>query len=228
MKYEIIGEPLAVAVCTLDAGETIVSENGAMSWMSDNMKVETTTGGGGFGKMIGKLASGENLFQNKYTAQGTEGMIAFGIKVPGSIRVYDIAPGKGIVSQKGGFLAGTEGVEIGMHTKKKLSASALGGEGLIMQKISGSGTALIEIDGYAVDYDLAPGQRMIVDTGYLAVMEESVTMSVEKVGGGLKSMAFGGDGLFNTVLTGPGRITLQSMPIASLASSMIPFLPTDN
>lgn len=227
MKYEIIGEPLAVAVCTVERGETLISESGAMSWMSDNMKMETTTGGGGLGKMLGKMASGENLFQNKYTAEGKEGLIAFGIKMPGSIRSYEISPGRGIVTQKGGFLAGTQGIEIGMHTKKKFSAGLVGGEGFIMQKVTGNGTVLIEIDGYAVDYDLAPGQKMIVDTGYVAVMEESVTMEVTKVSG-LKNMAFGGEGLFNTVLTGPGRITLQSMPIASLASSIIPFIPTKN
>lgn len=227
MKYEIIGEPLAVAVCTVEAGETLISESGAMSWMSDNMKMNTTTGGGGIGKMFSKLASGENLFQNKFTAEGKEGLIAFGIKIPGSIRAYEISPSRSIVSQKGGFLAGTEGIEIGMHTKKKLSAGLVGGEGFIMQKISGNGTVLIEIDGYAVDYDLAPGQSMIIDTGYLAVMDESVTMEVTKVSG-LKNMALGGEGLFNTVLTGPGRITLQSMPIASLASSIIPFIPTQS
>lgn len=225
MKYEIIGEPLAVAVCNVAPGETLICEPGAMSWMSGNMKMETSTGGGGIGKMFSKALSGESIFQNKYTAEGGEGLIAFGIKTAGSIRAYEISPNRSIVVQKGGFLAGETGIEIGMHGNKKIGAGLVGGEGFIMQKISGTGTVLVEIDGYAVEYNLAAGEKMIIDTGYLAVMDETVTMDVEKAGGGLKNLAFGGEGLFNTTLTGPGTIVLQSMPIASLASSIIPFMP---
>lgn len=227
MKYEIIGEPLAVAVCNVEPGETLICERGAMSWMSGNMKMETGTGGGGIGKMFSKAISGESLFQNKYTAEGGEGMIAFAIKTAGSIRAYEISPNRSVITQKGGFLAGTSGIEIGAHVNKSVKGGLLGGEGFIMQKVSGTGTVLIEIDGNAVEYTLAPGEKMVVDTGYLAVMDETVTMSVEKAGGGLKNMAFGGEGFFNTTLTGPGTIVLQSMPIASLASSIIPFLPAD-
>ncbi len=225
MKYEIIGEPMPVAVCTVDAGETLITESGAMSWMSPNMKMETTTGGG-IGKMFGRMVAGENLFQNKYTAQGGEGMIAFSAKTAGSIRAYEISPSRSIVVQKDGFLASTSGVEIAVHYKKKLSSSMFGGEGFIMQKISGSGTVLVEMDGYAVDYDLAAGEQMILDTGYLAVMDETCTMEVTTVPG-VKNMLLGGEGIFNTVVTGPGRITLQSMPIASLAGAIIPFIPAD-
>ncbi len=224
MKYEIIGEPLPVAVCTVAPNETIITESGAMSWMSPNMQMATSSNGG-LGKMFGRMVSGENLFQNRYTAAGGEGLLACAAKTAGSIRGYEITPGRAIVVQKGGFLASTDGVELSVHLKKKLSAGAFGGEGFIMQKISGQGTALIEIDGYAVDYDLGPGEQMVIDTGYLAVMDESCTMEIQTVPG-IKNMMFGGEGVFNTVVTGPGRITLQSMPISTLAGAIIPFVPT--
>ena len=224
MDYQIVGEPLPVLICDLKAGETIITEGGAMSWMTDNMVMETTSGGG-VGKIFGRMLSGETLFQNKYTAQGTEGQIGLAAKIPGSIRPYEITPQKGIVVQKGGFLASTVGVDLSVHFKKKLGSSFFGGEGFIMQKISGSGTAFIEIDGFAVDYDLAPGEKVIVDTGYLAVMEETCTMDIVSVPG-IKNMLFGGEGIFNTVITGPGRVTLQTMPISNLAGCMIPYIPS--
>ncbi len=224
MDYQIVGEPLPVLICDLKAGETILTEGGAMSWMTDNMVMETTSGGG-VGKIFGRMMSGETLFQNRYTARGKEGQIGLASKIPGSIRAYEITPQKGLVVQKGGFLASTTGVNLSIHFKKKLGASFFGGEGFIMQKISGSGTAFIEIDGFAVDYDLEPGEKVIVDTGYLAVMEETCTMDIVSVPG-IKNMLFGGEGIFNTVITGPGRVTLQTMPISNLAGSMIPYIPT--
>ena len=226
MDYQIIGEPLPVLICDLKCGETILTEAGGMSWMTNNMVMETTSNGG-VGKIFGRMLSGEALFQNRYTAQGKDGQIGISTKIPGSIRAYEITPKKSIIVQKGGFLASTTGLELSVHFKKKLTSSFFGGEGFIMQKISGSGTAFIEIDGFAVDYDLEPGEKVIVDTGYLAVMEETCTMDIVSVPG-IKNMIFGGEGIFNTVITGPGRVTLQTMPISNLAGSIIPYIPSSS
>lgn len=224
MKYSIQGEPLPVAICTVEPGETIITERGSMSWMTPNMKMDTT-GNGGLGKMIGRAFSGESMFQNKYTAQGSTGMIAFASSFPGSIRAFEIAPGKEMIVQKSAFLASDPSVELSVFFQRKFGAGLVGGEGFIMQKLSGSGTALVEIDGHAVEYELAAGQSMIVDTGYLAAMSATCTMSVESVKG-VKNVLFGGESLFNTVITGPGRIILQTLPVFSVARSLMPYMPS--
>lgn len=223
MEYKIQGEPLPVVICTLNDGETMITEKGSMSWMSPNMKMETTTNGG-MGKAIGRMFSGEALFQNKYTAQGGQGMIAFASSFPGSIRAVEIEPGNGLVVQKSAFLASEEGVNLSVFFQKKLGAGFFGGEGFIMQKLSGQGVAFIEIDGYAVEYDLNPGQSIVVDTGYLAAMSESCSMEIQTVSG-LKNKLFGGEGFFNTVVTGPGKVILQTLPISSVADSLRPYFP---
>ena len=223
MKYQIIGEPLPVAVCTVNPGETLISKRGSMAWMTPNMKMETK-GNGGLGKMIGRLASGESAFQNRFTAEGGEGLVAFASSFPGSIRAYEISPGNEMVVQKSGFLASDEGVELSVFFQKKLGAGLAGGEGFIMQKLSGNGTALIEIDGFAVEYELEAGQSMVIDNGYLAAMSATCTMDVQ-MNKGIKNMLFGGEGMFNTIITGPGIIVLQTMPITGVASALIPFLP---
>ena len=218
MKYSIEGEPLPVVICTLDAGETMITESGAMSWMTPNMKMETTSNGG-VGKMLG-----ESMFQNRYTAQGGEGMIAFASSFPGSIRAFEIAPGQEIVAQKKAFLASSSGVELSVFFQKKIGSGLVGGEGFIMQKLSGQGMAFLEFDGFVKEYDLQPGQQMIIDTGYLAAMSTTCQMDVQTVPG-LKNAIFGGEGIFNTVITGPGHLWLQTMPVPQLAGALIPYLP---
>ncbi len=214
MQYEIKGEPLPVVVCTLNAGESVICESGGMSWMSPNMQMETV--GGGVGKMFGRMFSGESMFQNRYTAQGGSGMIAFASHFPGSIRAIRITPDKPVVVQKSAFLACEPGVELSVFFQKKLGAGFFGGEGFIMQKLSGSGTAFIEIDGYAEEYELQAGQQIIVDTGFLAMMDATCQMDVQAVKG-VKNVLFGGESLFNTTVTGPGRVILQTMPATTLA-----------
>ncbi|MBO6299188.1 MAG: TIGR00266 family protein [Lachnospiraceae bacterium] len=223
MKYSIEGEPLPVVICTLDAGETMITESGAMSWMTPNMKMETTSNGG-VGKMLGRMFSGESMFQNRYTAQGGEGMIAFASSFPGSIRAFEIAPGQEIVAQKKAFLASSSGVELSVFFQKKVGSGLVGGEGFIMQKLSGQGMAFLEFDGFVKEYDLQPGQQMIIDTGYLAAMSTTCQMDVQTVPG-LKNAIFGGEGIFNTVITGPGHLWLQTMPVPQLAGALIPYLP---
>ena len=222
MKYQIKGEPMPVVICQLEGGEKMICESGAMCWMTPNMQMETT--GGGIGKMFGRLFSGENLMQNHYTAKGGPGLIAFASSFPGCIKAYEITPSTPIICQKRAFLASTDGIELGTHFQQKMSGGFFGGEGFIMQKITGSGTVFLEIDGSTVEYTLEKGQQMVVDTGYLAMMDATVKMEIEQVKG-VKNVLFGGEGLFNTLVTGPGRIVIQTMPVsnfASLISSMIP------
>ena len=221
MKYEIKGGNLPVVVCELDNGETMVTESGAMSWMSPNLEMNTS--GGGMGKMFGRLFTGESLFQNRYTAHG-HGMIAFASSFPGSIRAVEIRPGHEVIVQKTACLASEEGVELSTFFQKKLGAGFFGGEGFILQKLSGSGMAFLELDGSTVEYELAAGQQIVVDTGYLAIMDATCSMDVQTVKG-VKNVLFGGEGLFNTVVTGPGRVVLQTMPLNKFAGQIIPYLP---
>lgn len=226
MKYEIKGGNLPVVICTLQPGETMVTESGAMSWMSPNMKMETGAKGG-LGGAFGRMFSGESIFQNRYTAQKDEGLIAFASSFPGEIRAVDIVPGRSIVVQKRGFLACTEGVELSVFFQKKFGTGFFGGEGFIMQKLSGRGMAFVEIDGELVEYELGPGEQLVVDTGNVAGFTAGVQMDIQAVSG-VKNALLGGEGLFNTILTGPGKVWLQTMPICSVAMSIRPYIPTGN
>ena len=224
MKYEIQGDNLPVVICDLEAGESMITEGGSMAWMSPNMKMETS--GGGFGKALGRLFSGESLFQNVYTAQGGPGVIAFASKFPGAIKAVEITPDKPIVVQKSAFLAATKGVDVSVFFQKKMRAGFFGGEGFIMQKISGRGLVFLEIDGSAVDYELERGQQVVVASGNLAMMDETCSMDVQAVAG-IKNALFGGEGFFNTVVTGPGRVTLQTMPLSAFAQLIARYIPTN-
>lgn len=224
MRYTIEGSPMPVVICQLESGETMITESGAMSWMTPNMKMETTSGGG-LGKMFGRALSGESLFLNRYTAMNGFGEIAFASSFPGDIKAFEITPGSDLVCQKSAFLAATEGVELSTFFQKKLGSGFFGGEGFIMQKLSGNGIAFVEFDGHIKEYTLAPGQQMVIDTGYLAAMESTCSMEIKTVPG-VKNMLFGGEGIFNTVITGPGRIWLQSMPVVQLAGTIQPFIHT--
>lgn len=224
MRYEIKGETLPVVICNLENGERMITEGGGMSWMSPNMKMETTTNGG-VGKAIGRMFSGEKMFQNIYTAQGGPGMIAFASSFPGSIKAFRISPGQEMIFQKSAFLAGEAGVNLSVFFNKKIGAGLFGGEGFIMQRLSGNGTVFAEFDGHVVEYELQPGQQIVIDTGHLAAMTSSCQMDIQTVPG-VKNMLFGGEGLFNTVITGPGRVWLQTMPISNVAGALRPYLPS--
>ena len=206
-NYEILGGNLPVVVCELSAGESMITESGSMSWMSPNMKMETTTGGG-VKKMLGRLVSGDSAFQNKFTAEGGDGTIAFASSFPGAIKALNISAGHSMIVQKSAFLASEAGVELSMHFQKKLGSGFFGGEGFIMQKLSA-------------------GQEMLVSTGYLAAMEESCSMDVVMVKGA-KNMLLGGEGIFNTVVRGPGKVILQTMPLSKVAELLMPFFPADH
>lgn len=226
MRYEIKGETLPVVICNLENGERMITEGGGMSWMSPNMKMETTTNGG-VGKAIGRMFSGEKMFQNIYTAQGGPGMIAFASSFPGSIKAFRVSPGQEMIFQKSAFLAGEAGVNLSVFFNKKIGAGLFGGEGFIMQRLSGNGTVFAEFDGHVVEYELQPGQQIVVDTGHLATMTGSCRMEIVSVPG-VKNMLFGGEGFFHTVITGPGHVWLQTMPISNVAGALRPYLPSSS
>lgn len=166
------------------------------------------------------------MFQNIYAARG-QGMITFGSSFPGQIKAVEIGPGREMILQKSAFLAAEAGVELSIHFKKKIGVGLFGGEGFIMQKLSGRGMAFVEIDGELVEYELGPGEQLVVDTGNVAGFTAGVQMDIQAVSG-VKNALLGGEGLFNTILTGPGKVWLQTMPICSVAMSIRPYIPTGN
>ena len=224
MQYELKGGAFPVVECRLQSGEQMITERGSMVWMSPNMSMETK--GGGLGKMFSKALTGESMFQNIYTAKG-DGLIAFGCSFPGRILPVEVGKGVDLIVQKRSFLAGETGVEISVTFNKKLGVGLFGGEGFIMQRLSGHGMAFIEIDGELIEYNLAPGQQIVVDTGNVAGFESTVTMDIRQVPG-MTNKLLGGEGLFNTYLTGPGRVLLQTMPISTVASVVAGYIPSGN
>ena len=224
MQYEIKGGAFPVVICQLESGEQMVTEKGSMVWMSPSMQMETK--GGGLGRMFSKAFSGESMFQNVYTARGA-GMIAFGSSFPGRILALTIAPGQEMIVQKSAFLAAQPGVELSIHFNKRLGVGLFGGEGFIMQRLGGRGVAFVEIDGELVEYELKAGEQLVVDNGNVAGFTEGVQMEIQQVPG-MKNKLLGGEGLFNTLLTGPGRVWLQTMPISGVAASILPYIPSGN
>ena len=220
MQYLIKGNDFPVVECRLNDGEKMITEKGSMVWMSPNMEMKTQ--GGGLGKMFSKAFSGESMFQNIYTAHGS-GMITFGSSFPGMIKAVEISSSNEMIVQKSAFLASEAGVNLSVHFNRKFSAGLFGGEGFIMQRLSGNGTAFVEIDGDLVEYELKAGEKIVVNTGNVAGFSVGVSMEIQQVPG-LKNKLFGGEGLFNTVLTGPGTVWLQTMPISNVANAILPYV----
>lgn len=226
MRYEIKGAPFPTVICYMENGEQIVTEGGGMSWMSPNMEMKTTTNGG-IGKALGRMFTRESMFQNIYTSVGGDGMISIASSFPGEIKALEVKPGEEIICQKSAFLASTPGVEMSVHFKKKFSTGLFGGEGFIMQKFSGNGLLFIEIDGTPIEYELQAGQQMLIDTGHLVMMSATCKMDIQSVAG-LKNKLLGGEGFFNTVVEGPGKIIIQTMPVSKLAGTLAAFIPMAN
>ncbi len=220
MTYEIKGGNLPVLILHMETGEQAVCDGGAMSWMDDGIEMHTE--GGGFGKVMGRLFTNESLFQNRYVAQ-RPAEIAFASKFPGSIVPVQITPEHSIIVQKGAFLASVGNITTGVYFQKRFAGGLFGGEGFILTQISGSGMVFLEIDGSAIEYQLMPGQRKILDTGYLAMMDATCSLNVETVKGA-KNIFLGGEGLFNTVITGPGKIVVQSLPLYKTAAALSSYL----
>lgn len=224
MKYEIKGASLPVAICTLNNGESVVSEAGAMGWMSDYIAMDTNMKGGLLGG-LGRAFSGESVFLNTFTSQADNTLIAFPSSFPGRIVARELQAGETIIAQKGAFLAGTSSLSLEVAFTKKFGGGLFGGEGFILQKITGPGVAFLEFDGHVEEYELQPGQTLKVDTGNVAMFESTVNYNVEMVKG-LKNIFLGGEGLFLTTLSGPGRVYLQSMPMANLAGQLSRYMVT--
>ena len=222
LQYEIEGGNLPVVICHPEAGQTLCTQRGAMSWMSPNIQMSTNTGGG-LKKVFGRMLSGESVFLNEFTPIGGKGTVAFASDFPGSIIPFEVRPNRGIIVQKGAFLAMEKGLELSVWLQKKLRHGFFGGEGFIMQKISGSGLVFLEIDGYCKKYTLQAGESILVDTGYLAAMSETCSMEIETVKGAA-NIFFGGEGLFHTRVTGPGEVYLQSMPLIQTAQALAPYI----
>ncbi len=221
MRYSIEGGSLPAVLIQLEAGEKIISEAGGRTWARGSVATETSSGGG-IGKMFGRMFSGESLFMSIYTAQSAA-EIAFASSFPGSIIARELAAGQSFICQKSAFLCASYGVDLSIFFQKKLGAGFFGGEGFIMQKVTGPGIAFFEIDGHCHEYDLQAGERLVCDTGVVAAMEDTCTMDVQMVKG-IKNMFFGGEGLFDTVVTGPGKVYLQTMTIPHIAGLIAPFI----
>lgn len=218
MKYSIEGGSLPVLIVQLEPQEKIITEGGAMSWMSGNMKMDTTTGGG-VGKVFGRMFTGEALFHNVYEPIGKEGMIAIAAKFPGAIKAIEISDNNTMIIQKRAFLACETNVSLSVHVQNKIGVGLFNGEGFIMQKLTGNGLAFIEVDGYEKTYDLENNEEMIISTGYLVAMSSTCTLNIKTVGT-FKNAIFGGEGIFNAVVKGPGKLILQSMPISNLSHGL--------
>lgn len=223
MKTEIMGGNLPVVVCKLSKGEEVYTETGGMSWMSQGVKMSTNTNGG-IMKGLGRALAGESIFMNTYTAEEDETEIAFASSFPGEILEFDLKEGETIIAQKRAFLCAEKTVNMAMHFRKKIGAGFFGGEGFIMQKLSGHGKVFLEIDGAAIKKELAPGEILNIDNGYVAAMTQDVQLDIKTVKG-IKNIVFGGEGLFLTTVKGPGTVWLQSMPISKLAGSLYGTMP---
>lgn len=216
MEAKVVGDMLPAVVCKLAKGESVITENGGMSWMDDGIQMKTTTNGG-IMKGIGRAFAGESIFMNLYTADKDGAEIAFSSSFPGQILEFDLKEGETIIAQKRAFLCSEKTVDIKMQFRKKLGAGFFGGEGFIMQKITGPGKVYLEIDGNVIKRELAEGEKIKVDNGYVAAMTQDVKLDIETVKG-VKNVLFGGEGLFVTSLKGPGTVYLQTMPVSKLAS----------
>jgi len=223
LRYEVKGGNLPAVITYLESGEAMFTESGGMSWMSNNIQMSTNMEGGLFGG-ISRAFSGESVFMATYTCSGSDGMIAFSSSFPGTIMSEEFDGSRTLICQKDAFLAAERSIKLEVVFRKKLRAGLFGGEGFIMQKISGRGMAFLEIDGASIEYDLKPGEILKVDTGHVAAFESTVHFDIETVKG-FKNIMFGGEGLFLTTLKGPGKVWLQTMPIQNVANKIIPFIP---
>lgn len=222
MRYEIWGDMMPAVTLSLESGESIYTQSGGMSWMTDQIEM-TTNAKGGLMKGIGRMFSGESLFMATYTSHAPDQQITIASSVPGNIKVFEISSNYNIIAQKGAFLCATPGVELKAFVTN-LKGGLFGGEGFIIQQYTGQGLVFCELDGSIRELELAPGQKLVIDTGNVAAWESTVTYNSQMVKG-FKNVLFGGEGLFLTTLTGPGKIWLQTMSRSELAKSIMQYMP---
>jgi len=230
VDYQIVGTTMQAAIIQLEPGQTLFSETGGMAWMSGNVTMNTNAGGGsaGLGGMLGgmlkRAIAGESLFIVDYTVQGGRGLVAFASEFPGKIIPLHLGPGQSMIMQRDAFMCAEKSVSLEIHFRRQLGSGFFGGEGFVMQRVSGPGVAFVELDGEIVEYTLEPGQVLKVDTGHVAMFEPSVQFDVEMMRG-FRNILFGGEGLFLATLRGPGRVWLQTMPAMNLAKKIANYLP---
>ena len=229
MKSKITGTTLPVLEIGLEPGEKIIAEPGEFSWMTQNIKLHTTTmaaGAKGLFGVLGRALSGGGLFMTEYTAAGGNGLIAFAAKIPGQIVPVDVRPGQGYMIHRHGFVCATAGVQLQVGFQKSLGAGIFGGQGLVLQRLSGHCTSWVELGGEIVTYDLQPGESIQVHPGHVGMFEESVDFDIT-VMKGIRNALFGGDGLFIARLTGPGKVWLQTLTLPNLANALAPYFSAD-
>jgi uncharacterized protein (TIGR00266 family) len=223
VEYYITGEVMQTLDIRLQPGEAIYTESGGMAWMTGDIEMSTDTRGGLL-KGLGRSLAGESLFMTTYRCRSGAGMVVFTPESPGKILALDLAPSQSMICQKDAFMCAADSVTLEMHFRKRLGAGLFGGEGFVLQKLTGPGLAFAEIAGELREYTLQAGQTMLVDPGHIALYEPTVDYDIERVKG-VKNILFGGEGLFLATLKGPGRIWLQSMPLSNLAGKLARYLP---
>ena len=236
VDYEIVGDDMQMVLVELDPGETVIAEAGAMNYMEDGITFEARMGDGSAANegMMGKLLSvgkrvftGESLFMTHFTHEGAgKKHVAFAAPYPGKIIPIDLpSVGGSLVCQKDAFLCAAKGTKVSIAFQRKLGAGFFGGEGFILQKLQGDGKAFIHAGGTIIKRELGPGETLKVDTGCLVAFDPSVDYDIQRAGN-LKSMFFGGEGLFLATLTGPGTVWIQSLPFSRLADRIIAHAPS--
>lgn len=223
LQYRIEGTTLPVVTVTLTPGERIYSSSGGMSWMTQAIEMDTNTGGG-LGKMFKRALSGESIFIVDYYVEKGQGEVAFAAEFPGKVVDLHLAEGQQMIVQKDAFMCAEKSVDLDMHFRKKLGAGLFGGEGFVLQKLTGAGTAFVNFDGEIVEKDLAAGEVLRVDTGHVAMFEPSVAFDIQMMKG-FKNILLGGEGLFLATLRGPGKVWLQTMPMSKLAQKVAQYMP---
>ena len=226
MQYEIVGKTVPAVEITLDRGESMYTQSGGMIWQTEGIEMKTNTKGG-LMKGLGRMLSGESLFMATYTSNKDGAEVAFGSTVPGDVIAVNLTGTPGIIAQKRAFLCAQEGVDVSITLTKKFSAGLFGGEGFILEDIKGSGYAFLEVDGDQVVKELAPGEVIKVDTGNVVAFDKTVSYEIETVKG-LGNIFFGGEGLFLTKLTGPGKVVLQTQNFNDFAGRIISMMPSRN
>ena len=229
MEHKIVGSTMPVLEIQLAQGDAIVAESGQLSWISSTIEMKTAASGGGHGLLgaLGRAASGGTLFLTEYTAHGGPGIVAFAARVPGHIVAQQVGRGQELMVHRHGYLASEPGVSASIAFQKSLGGGIFGGEGFILQKLAGQGTAWVELSGEVVTYDLGPGETLRVHPGHVGMFQESVSFDIVTIKG-IRNRLFGGDGMFLVQLKGPGRVWLQSMPLPTLAHALEPYLPQPN
>ena len=222
--YKVVGTIMQALMLQLNRGQQLYSETGSLSWMSDGVRMDTNLGGGGLFGALSRVVTGESLFVVNYTADTDRQLVTFSSEFPGKIIPIHLAQGQAIIAQKDTLLVAEKSVNMSIAFQRRLGAGLFGGEGFILQRFDGPGTFFAALDGEIVEYTLNPGQRLLVDTGHLAMFEPSVTYDIQMIKG-IKNLLFGGEGLFLVSLTGPGRVWLQTMPMSKLAGAIARYLP---